>query len=230
MDNSTSPYAGAVYVSWTRFTKSGISFTNPKIVLSWSRDQGLSWTTPMTVSTSAQTGNVQGSQVAVGPDGTVYVVYEVYGSGSTRTHWLAKYTPSASGLTFVGQAAITPSFNELSFNSTYRKNSFASLAIAPTQDASLHNVLYVVYADQPSTTLGAEVEFVKITDNGGTSLTVTPPRHFNNSSTGHQFMPAVAVDNVGAIHASWFDTRNNGGTTKYDIYATPERSPFARWC
>ena len=115
-------------------------------------------------------------------------------------------------LSFSAPVAITALFNELSFKSTYRKNSFASLAVSPA-----NGDVFVVYADQTSSTTGAEVEFIRSIDGINFSLPVV----INDHSAGQQFFPAAAVDSSGNLHVSWFDTRNSkSGSSQYDIYAT----------
>jgi hypothetical protein len=204
VDNSDSAYHGTVYVSWTRFVGNA-----DMILVSRSVNRGQTWFTPVQINPGNQNGAVQGSQVAVGPAGEVYVVYEVFFVGGVRQHWLAKSTDG--GQSFSSAVAITPGFNELSFNSTYRKNSFASLAVNP-----VNGDVYVVYADQPSGS--SQVEFIKSGDGGNT---FSSPVAVNDSSSGQRLMPAVTADNAGNIHASWFDTRNSGSSTaSYDIYAT----------
>ncbi|HEY3323649.1 MAG TPA: sialidase family protein [Planctomycetota bacterium] len=202
---ANSSYAGNVYVSWSRFLGN-----SDLIVFSRSVDQGKTWSAPLRISPSAQDGAVQGSAVATGPNGEVYVVYEVFYIGGNRQHLMAR--SNDGGQTFTTPAAITPTFSELSFNSTYRKNSFASLSVSPS------GYICVLYADQRGR-LGAQVEFVRSTTPGGSAFTA--PVAINDVSTGQQFMPAVTVDGSGAIHASWFDTRNSPKSTSiYDIYAT----------
>ena len=205
VDNSSNACTtGNAYVSWTHFVGS----TNI-ILLSRSVNHGKTWSSPVRISDTALDGAVQGSQVAVGPGGEVYVVYEVFFVGNNRRHYMAKSTNG--GESFSPSVAITPLFNELSFSSTYRKNSFPSLAVSP---ANGH--VFVVYADQPSPVSGAEVEFISSKD-GGT--TFSSPVTVNNPSLGHQFMPALAVDGSGVIHVSWFDTRNDvSRTSSYDIF------------
>jgi len=215
VDNSGNPTtAGTVYVTWSRFV--GNSDT---IVLSRSRNHGQSWSRPLRISPRSQDGAVQGSQVAVGPRGEVYVVYEVFYVGGKRQHFMAKSTNG--GVTFRAPKPITPVFNEVSFGSSYRVNSFMSLAV----DQSRPGTVYGVYADQPSGTVGTEVEFISSSDGGAT---FSAPVVINDASQGQQFMPAVTVDSSGVIHAMWFDTRNSpGDPSKYDIYATFSKFPGA---
>lgn len=215
VDNSSSPTSGTLYASWTHFdgcfSFAGFIFClTDSIVVSHSAD-GVNWTAPVHIDPSAQDGAVQGSQVAVGPDGSVYVVYEVFLSRGKRQHFLAKSTDG--GATFSSPVAITPSFSELTFSSTYRKNSFAALAVSPA-----NGNVYAVYADQPNKSVGAQVQFIAST-NGGASFSA--PVTINDNSAGQQFMPAVAVDSSGVIHASWFDTRNSPSNSSiYDIFAS----------
>lgn len=211
VDNCSNPVTtGTVYVAWSHFTDS----VNDVIALSGSLDHGRTWTSPLQISLPSQTGAVQGAQVAVGPNGEVYVAYEVFFSGSNRQQFLAKSTDG--GQTFSAPVAITPVFNEVNFNSTYRINSLPNLAVGP-----MSGNVYVVYPDTPSPATGAEVEFIRSTD-GGT--TFSAPMVINDNPAGQQFMPAVTVDSAEVIHASWFDTRNSSGSTAlYDVFATYSR-------
>jgi hypothetical protein len=214
VDNSSNPSTtNNVYACWSRFVGNALlgGFTSDYIVFSRSLNGGVSWTLPpQRISPAAHDGAVQGCQVATGPGGEVYVTYELYYVGGKRQHWLAKSTDG--GQTFSDPVAITPLFDELSFNSTYRKNSFTSLAVNPVT-----GYVYVVYADQGAST-GAEVEFIRSDTPGGT--TFTSPVRLNDSSTGQQFFPAVTSDSDGYIHVMWFDTRNGASSAHYDIYAT----------
>ena len=89
-----SPYRDNVYITWTIFDFScpGGSYCESPIYFSKSTDGGVSWSSPMVISGSSSTychfGNVfkpsldphscnfdQGSDPVVGPDGTIYVVF-----------------------------------------------------------------------------------------------------------------------------------------------------------
>jgi hypothetical protein len=206
-DNSTSPFNGRVYVTWTRYVSNPSSNV---ILFSRSTNGGRNWSAPIQVSAPSHNNAVQGSQVAVGPGGEIYVVYEVFLAGGLRQQFLTKSIDG--GASFSMPLAITPRFNELTFPSIYRKNSFASLAVSP-----LDGSVYVAYADQPNSTVGAEVELVASRDGGAT---YTAPTVMNDTSAGQQFFPAIAVDRRGVLHASWFDTRKSpSDSTFYEVYS-----------
>jgi hypothetical protein len=209
VDDARSTACGRpVYVTWTRFTS-----TSDYIVFSRSLDCGKTWSGPLQVSDPGFNGAVQGSQVAVGPaggDGVIYVAYEVFFVGGLRAHFVN--TSADGGATWNGSYQATPLFNELSFNSKYRKNSFASLAVSST-----NNFVYLVYADQPSASSGSHIEFLWSSDSG---VTFSSPLSINDTTSGQRLMPSVVTDSTGTIHTSWFDTRNSTRSTSvYDIYA-----------
>jgi Bacterial Ig domain len=209
VDNSDAPSTtGNVYACWSHFINATqLDF----IAFSRSQPGGLTWSPMQRITPAEQDGAVQGCQVATGPGGEVYITYEVYYVGGKRQQWLAKSTDG--GQNFSAPVAITPLFDELSFNSTYRKFSLPSLAVNPVT-----GYIYVVYADQVANG-GAEIEFVRSTTPGGT--TFTSPVTLNDSPAGQQFFPAVTAASDGLIHVTWFDTRNGGGNTSlYDVYAT----------
>lgn len=206
VDNSNNaPTTGNVYVSWTHFTS-----TTNYILISSSTTHGTSWSASVQVSDPSQNGTVQGSQVSVGPAGQVYVAYLVSLSGNQGQIFIAKSTDG--GNTFSTPVAATPIFNQLSFVATYRINSFPAMAVSP-----INGNVYILYADQPNSTVSAEIEFVASTDGGNT---FSAPVVINDVSTGQQFFPAIAVDGSDVIHAGWFDTRNSTDNEHYDVYAT----------
>jgi hypothetical protein len=205
VDNSNAASSGYVYASWSHFYNS----TTDYIAFSRSTNHGKTWSSLKRISPPSQDGAVQGSSLAVGPKGEIYLVYEVFYVGNQCQQFLAKSTNGGSS--FTNPVAVTLVFNDLTFNSTYRKNSFASIGVNP-----LNGYLYMIYADQPGAS--SQVEFTMSTDGG---KTFSAAAAINDSPDGQRFFTALAVDSAGNLHASWFDTRNSAGkTTLYDVYAT----------
>ena len=73
----SSPCSGNVYVTWTSFQ--GVGGNSP-IRFSVSTDGGVTFSPAKTISTGGQGGtrNNQGSDIAVGPDGAIYVAYRAF--------------------------------------------------------------------------------------------------------------------------------------------------------
>src|SRR6266496_1234245 len=177
--HSSSTYRDRVYVSWTRFlfNASNGNYVQSPIFFAYSTDHGATFSTPRNIS-----GNVlydQGSRPIVGPDGTVYVIFE----GATRlstldSQWVVKSTDG--GATFGKptkiadvQDIVTPA------NAVFRVNSFPAGDIAPNGD------LYVAWSTQLSDTGGlcatrtntgchAAAVYSKSTD-GGTTWSASAP-------------------------------------------------------
>ncbi len=209
VDNSSSKSSGTVYASWTHFTA-----TSDMVFVSHSTDHGATWSKPIQINPDSQSGAVQGSQVAVGPAGEVYVAYEVFlGTGAQGQHFIAESTNG--GASFGKTVAMTPVFNNLSFSAPYRDNSFPALAVSPVSGSAF---IYDVYTDQPGT--NSRTAFVRSTQ-PATLTSFTNPVRINDVTTGQRLMPAVAVDSNGVVNISWFDTRGSSGTvTLLDIFAT----------
>lgn len=210
-DNSSTATAGNVYVAWLHFVGcQGATCQTKYIVFSHSTDHGVSWSAPLQL--SKMNADVEWPQAMVGNDGTIYVSWQTLSSGNLAQHWLA--TSTNGGLTFGTPQAITPVYQDLVFNSTYRKNSGPNVVISSVAGAEY---VYDVYAQQ----VGSQTQIVYVRSNqpkgvGG----FTSPVAMNDSQLGQRLFPAAAVDNNGTLHVAWFDTRNSPVVSKYDIYAT----------
>ena len=239
VDNSAaSSHQGVAYVSWSHFTGCQnkydpfvgayvLTCTSDVIYVGYSTDHGQTWSSPIQINSKGQNGAVQGSQVAVGPDGTVYLVYEFHGADNQRQQFLSVGTWDSTGLTFSAPVAATPIFYDLTFSgcntcaASYRANSFPNIAVDRSGTATNGSV-YMVYGAQLSNTSNAQVNFVACTSNcSSTQPGFSSPVILNDSSAGNAFFPALAVDGQGVIHSSWLDTRNNPSNPDYiDVYAT----------
>src|SRR5467141_4594767 len=133
-NNPASPFYGRIYISWTRFIfnpHTGAYVQSP-IIFTYSTDGGQTFSTSQLI-----VGNVlysQGSHVMVGPNGTVYVLWD----GDTRlgsfdSTWMTKSTDG--GVTWSQPLAIAPLVDIAApHNSVFRVNSFPAGAVAPNGD------------------------------------------------------------------------------------------------
>ena len=228
VDNSVS--AGNVYASWSHFTGCKNQFSplvgyyltcsSDVLYLAYSTNHGQNWSTPIVINPNGQNNAVQGSQVAVGPDGKVYVAYEFFGSGDQRQQYLAVGTWNNGKLSFAAPFAVTPAFSDLNFAgcanclASYRVNSFPSLAVGPTGN------VYIVYGGQVDSTSTAQAYFVACTSNCTSPAGFSAPSVMNDDPAGNHFFPAIAVDQSGAVHTSWLDTRADPSNPDLlDVYA-----------
>src|SRR6266705_3172343 len=133
-NNPASSFYGRIYVSWTRFifNPSNGAYKQSPIIFAYSTDGGQTFSTPQLIA-----GNVlysQGSHVMVGPDGTVYVLWD----GDTRlgpfdSTWMTKSTDG--GVTWTPPTAIAPLVDiRPPANTVFRVNSFPAGAVAPNGD------------------------------------------------------------------------------------------------
>lgn len=210
-DNSQSPNSGNVYVAWLHFVGcQGSTCQNKFIVFSRSTDHGVTWTAPLEI--SKLNLDVEWPQATVGNDGTIYVSYQTISSGNRAQHWLA--TSSNGGLSFGNPQPTTPVYQDLVFNSTYRKNSGPNVVVSSVPGSEF---VFDVFAQQTGT--GSQVVFVRSNQPKGMGG-FTAPVAMNDSQLGQRLFPTAALDNNGTLHVSWFDTRNSPIVSMYDIYAT----------
>jgi hypothetical protein len=177
--NPSSPFRDRVYVTYTRFVFNAHtgSFVQAPIQFAYSNDGGATFSTPVSIG-----GNVlydQGSRPIVGPDGTLYVIFE----GATRlaaldSEWIVKSTDG--GVTFSKPVKIADVQDIIPpANTAFRVNSFPAGAAAPNGD------LYVAWSSQQSnsgglcptaTNSGCHVTamFSKSTDGGATWSAASP--------------------------------------------------------
>ncbi len=88
---SGSPSEGNVYVSWTMFPGSG----QDQVLFSRSTDHGLTFSKPIQISKSVP--NAQGSDIAVAPDGTVYVVWRQFAFPAAGVNDVIIFVKSTDG-------------------------------------------------------------------------------------------------------------------------------------
>jgi hypothetical protein len=198
----TSPNRGAVYVSWTRFFAE-IDAPQSIIYVARSTDGGASFGDPVAVSPLDRTDYVQGSVLAVAPDGTVVVAY--YDQHPTGDGTVAVSTAKSvdGGKTFSAPAAAARFFRaarQLNGHDPQRVNSLPALAA----DA-LGRVHLVYAASEPGDP--SSVFYARSVDGGATFG--EPVRLNDDGTTTAQAYPSVAVTASGRVGVRWADRRSD---------------------
>lgn len=206
IDRTGGTFNNRIYVSWTKFTNLGLPGQTSNILLSFSQDKGITWSAPILVSPST---NTQGSQVAVGPNGEVYVSW----SDVSSTIKFAK--SSDGGATFSVPQTVTgvTSVGKI-VNGGFRMDNFPRMAVDTTLGANRGNI-YIVWNDKRLGT--PKIFFTRSTDGG---ITWNTPNAVVNETDKDQLQPALAVDANGIIHLIWYDRRLDPDNLMLDLYYT----------
>ena len=208
---AASPCAGSVYVAYTDFR--GASGSSP-IMFSRSSDGGASFSQSTKVSTGGTSGTAlnQGADIAVAPNGTIYVTYGAFQGGGSAGAFngiaIVKSTDCGrmwSQPVFVG-AINDPQAPGVAF----RTPAFSFVAV----DDSNPNLVYVAYQS-----LAGDYDiYVQRSTNGG-STWGAPVQVNEDPGARHQIFPTIDVSH-GALHVAWYDFRHSttAGNEALDVY------------
>jgi hypothetical protein len=225
--NPVSPRKNSLYVSATQFDP----YSNSDISVSHSTDGGLTWTT-VPIGQFVVFPNVnQFSDLATGPDGTVYVSWlrckgnlSVHGCGGLQAQLLmAKSTDGGStwsGATTIATVTLAPNTCGTSFygcipNTKEPLTNIPAIAV----DSSSRSSSGVLYAVAYNYTGSFCQVIVTKSKNGGRTwsmpVAVVPP-----TDTHDQFFPWLTVSpKKGLVGVSWMDRRNDPSNHDYEEFA-----------
>jgi hypothetical protein len=190
----TNPTYNNIFITWTSFGPSrGIKFRK-------STNAGLNWST--TVNVSSSSFGAQGSNVASGTNGDIYIVWRRSG---------VKFDKSTNGGVSFG------SDYSLSTITSTNNGSFPFICVDYSNHSTRGNV-YVVWADDRQSNTD-DIWFQRSTNNGQTWLST--PVQVNDVSTGEQYWPAIQCDTNGNICIIYYDERTAPGSiNSYFAYST----------
>lgn len=202
VDNYPGSGNGNVYLTYTQFA---FGYAPHGIYLTRSTDGGASWGPAGGLLISSEGAYVQGSQVVVGPDHTVYVFWVDENSYSGDILMMSKSTDQ--GLTFSAPITVQQLHNYgylglSSINGYFNTNSFPAVAVNP-----VNGDLYVAYDDVGA---GADdLADVLLTQSIDGGATWTSPVRLNNDGTANdQWQPSLAVTPDGTkLGVFWYDRR-----------------------
>ena len=198
-----------------------------------STDGGQSWSHAQVVKRiCGNTGNaVNGSQVAVGPSGAVYVTYLFYDNINGRELIQVRRSDD-HGVSFhkaVDVTSVVPAGADSMLQGLFLSNEYPSLAVDRSKGES-RGTIYLAWTDgrnrsQPDLFSGGDYNFGDVllatsVDQGkhwSTPLGVSPN---TNGASRDQFMPWVAVDFTGKVAVCYSDRRNNPQNNAIDHYCS----------
>ena len=204
---SASACSGNVYFADTNFH--GARGSSP-VVFSRSTDGGATWSSPRTISSGGPEGasHNQGADIAVAPNGTVYVAFEAFSQQGLDTINLVKSTDCGSHWSqpVIVNTIDAPQAPGVAF----RTPTFAFVA-TDTTDSNLVYVAYQSFAGD------YDIYAQRSTDGGasfGSAVQVN-----DDPGARHQVFPTIEVSNH-ALHVSWYDFRNSTTPTNeaLDVY------------
>ena len=186
-----SPYFNSLNITWTRIGGGGgIKFTK-------STNGGLNWTTPVNVSNSSFG---QGSNIAIGTNYYIYVVWQASG---------IRFDRSTNG-----GASFGTDYQLSSITST--GDTYPFICVDYSGHPTRGNV-YVVFADSRQ---GSRDIWFQRSTNAGTSWLANPVR-VNDVATNDQYWPAIQCDTNGVLYVIYYDERNSSSqVNSYIAYST----------
>ena len=201
-DQTDGEHSGNVYVAWSQY--SAFAPTNA-VLFSRSTDHGDTWSNPFRV-TPQEHGTGSFADVAVGPDGTVYLTYVTYPSSSRPTADVWLLVSTDGGVSF--GAPIHVSSMELFDSNQFAgatgtvdcgdgpfacesgftfSRFFSNSAVAGDDDG-----VHVVWASENGD--GQSQVFAWNADAAGENGDVEPAVIADNPEDGHQWFPDIASD------------------------------------
>jgi len=210
-----------------------------------SKDGGNTWSAPVLIDRQCALNlgqNLSGSQVAVGPNGQVYVAYAFI----DQTNAEIRITSSLDGgatfgpITVVAEATTASSLGFDHLEGNFRTNAFPTLAVDNSATAT-RGTVYLAWTDASrnqvpdivstfffatSNYAFGDIVFSSSNDGGNTWSTpsVVSPTPANFQGAGRdQFMAGVAVDAGGNLAVCYSDRRNDPNNLAVDHFCSLSR-------
>ncbi len=213
VDQTTGSNSGNIYLAWSRYSGRA---ANNVVLFSRSTDHGVTFSPPVRISPGL--GEESFADLAVGPNGTVYLTYRNFAHQNSTADTISVERSTDGGLSF-SQPQVIAEFRP--FDSTQFSGNgagdcgdapldcpsgltfsrFASLSAVTADTAGVHVVWNGELAN------GQSKVFVRNSSDG---TNWSPATSIDTNARGHQYMPDIASAD-GVITVVFYDSRNDAG-------------------
>jgi hypothetical protein len=243
-DSGTSPFAGRVYVTWSRFhfaDRAATQYLESPIFFSASRDGGRSWSAPREISganaavcafsntslpADGRCREDQFSSPVVGPDGTIYVAYEnsqAVNDGQGRNQYLvvksrdggATWSAPVRASDILSDGASDYPIN-VQGRQTLSNSQFRVNSAGNLALDPISGALYVVWSDNRDGTASSTNTDVLMARSTDGGATWSQPA-FVSRAANDQFYPWAAVAPSGTLEVVYMDRSYDAANSKYGI-------------
>lgn len=210
-----SPYQNRVYAAWTHFVSSSPS--NNQVVLSYSTNNGVNWSSFVDLSSSLSPGShAQGVNINTGPNGEVYATFAIYdnwGSGVYGEDAIGFAKSTDGGVTWTKSRIYSAANFGIRGNlkpTSIRVSSFPSMSV-DRSGGPYNGYIYIVWPQRGVSPAGSDPDIVMIkSTNGGN--TWSSPIRINDDAINNgkdQYYPWCAVDQTtGRLNIVFYDNRH----------------------
>jgi hypothetical protein len=208
-DQTDGPHSDNVYVAWATYPGQS---DNNRMMFARSTDHGATYSAPLAVDKGL--GEKQFADLAVGPDGAIYLTYRTISHQPSTTNAIYVLKSTDGGVSFgrpVLVAGFTP-FDDRDYGSNagcgdgpfacatgFTYSRFSSLSAVAADRAGVH----IVWSGRNSA--GQGKIFVS---NSATGAAWSAPETLDAAPTGHQWFPDVASAD-GVISVVFYDSRGD---------------------
>ncbi|MBI4851883.1 MAG: exo-alpha-sialidase [Acidobacteria bacterium] len=216
--SAKSRFKDNVYITWTRFP----DFGTTKIMFAASRNRGKKFQTPVVIAQAIDRDSViQGSMVATGPNGEIYIVWSDRSLVGLFGKALIRFSKSTDGGKTFSAPTTIASFTNPAYpaNGVFSGNPFPSIAV-DISNTENQGSIYITYAGR-SENIPDRADVLLVSSKDGGSTWTNQIKLNDDNSIAEQILPSVAVTDDGAVGVTWYDRRNDlANLSLLDIYAT----------
>lgn len=195
---SNSPYANYLYCAWTEFIGGNGTLSYASVKINRSIDGGQIFFSPITLRESNNgTGGGQGTSIATGPNGEVYICWADYSTGAVPANGMGFAKSTNGGTSYTSNVVfsyqgIRNNGVDPRFNNT-RVNDFPSIGVDKS-NGTYRGRIYIVYPNGGNGTNDQSVIQMRFSTDNGTSWSNV--KTISTPSGRQNWFPWVAVDDL----------------------------------